>query len=144
MSSSFEGSEIFQASPEEILNLINNFEAYKEFLPGCIESTRMPSSEDDSVKGRLVFSLMNNTYSFESINKTDGFDVFISQSKGPFKDFSAIWSLESIDSKNTKVKFLTKFQLPFFLKIFAKHRLIEKIGTKFMEAFKKQLTEQNQ
>ena len=144
MSSSFEGSEIFQASPEEILNLINNFEAYKEFLPGCIESTRMPSSEDDLVKGRLVFSLMNNTYSFESINKTDGFDVCISQSKGPFKDFSAKWSLESIDSKNTKVKFLTKFQLPFFLKIFAKHRLIEKIGTKFMEAFKKQLTEQNQ
>jgi len=144
MSSSFEGSEIFQASPEEILNIINNFEAYQEFLPGCIESTRMPSSEDDSVKGRLVFSLMNNTYSFESINKTDGFDVFISQSKGPFKDFSAIWSLESLDSKNTKVKFLTKFQLPFFLKIFAKHSLIEKIGTKFMEAFKKQLTEQNQ
>ena len=144
MSSSFEGSEIFQASPEEILNLINNFEAYQEFLPGCIESTRMPSSEDDLVKGRLVFSLMNNTYSFESINKTHGFDVCISQSKGPFKDFSAIWSLESIDSKNTKVKFLTKFQLPFFLKIFAKQSLIEKIGTKFMEAFEKQLTEQNQ
>ena len=144
MSSRFEGSEIFQASPEEILSLINNFEAYKEFLPGCIESTRMPSSEDDLVKGRLAFSLMNKTYSFESINKTDGFDVCISQSKGPFKDFSAIWSLESIDSKNTKVKFLTKFQLPFFLKIFAKHSLIEKIGTKFMEAFEKQLTEQNQ
>ena len=143
MSSSFEGSEIFQASPEEILNLINNFEAYKEFLPGCIESTRMPSSEDDLVKGRLVFSLMNNTYSFESINKTNGFDVCISQLKGPFKDFSAIWSLESIDSKNTKVKFLTKFQLPFFLKIFAKHSLIEKIGTKFMKAFEKQLTEGN-
>ena len=144
MSSSFEGSEIFQASPEEILNLINNFEAYKEFLPGCIESTKMSSSEDDLVKGRLVFSLMNKTYSFESINKTDGFDVCISQSKGPFKDFSAIWSLESIDSKNTKVKFLIKFQLPFFLKIFAKQSLIEKIGTKFMEAFEKQLTEQNQ
>ena len=143
MSSKFEGSEIFQASPEEILNLINNFEAYKEFLPGCIESTRMPSSEDDLVKGRLVFSLMNKTYSFESINKTDGFDVCISQSKGPFKNFSAIWSLESIDSKNTKVKFLTKFQLPFFLKIFAKHSLIEKIGKKFMEAFEKQLKEQN-
>ena len=143
MSSSFEGSEIFQASPEEILNLINNFEAYKEFLPGCIESTRMSSSEDDLVKGRLVFSLMNKIYSFESINKTDGFNVCISQSKGPFNDFSAKWSLESIDSKNTKVKFLTKFQLPFFLKIFAKHSLIEKIGTKFMKAFEKQLTEQN-
>jgi len=139
MRTSFEGSEIFQASPEKILSLINNFELYKEFLPGCIESTRLPCDEDGLVKGRLVFSLMSKTYSFESINKTHGFEVNISQSQGPFKDFSAIWSLESIDSHTTKVKFLTKFQLPFFLKIFAKQSLVEKIGTKFMQAFEDQL-----
>tara|TARA_Y100000816_G_C26049286_1_gene550018 strand:- start:392 stop:826 length:435 start_codon:yes stop_codon:yes gene_type:complete len=139
MLSSFEGSEIFKSSPEEILSLINNFELYKEFLPGCIESTRLASDEDGSVKGRLVFSLMSKTYSFESINKTHGFDVNISQSKGPFIDFSAMWSLKSIDSKNTQVKFFTEFRLPFFLKIFAKQSLIEKIGTKFIQAFEKQL-----
>tara|TARA_B100000941_G_scaffold20210_1_gene12109 strand:- start:31 stop:465 length:435 start_codon:yes stop_codon:yes gene_type:complete len=139
MSSSFEGSEIFQESPEKILSLINNFEVYKEFLPGCIESLRLPCDEAGSAKGRLVFSLINKTYTFESINKTHGFDVNISQSQGPFTDFSAIWSLEVIDSKNTKVKFLTKFQLPFFLKIFATQSFIEKIGTKFMKAFEKQL-----
>ena len=143
MRTSFEGSEIFQASPEKILSLINNFELYKEFLPGCIESTRLPCDEDGLVKGRLVFSLMSKTYSFESINKIRGFEVNISQSQGPFKDFSAIWSLESIDSNTTKVKFLTKFQLPFFLKIFAKQSLIEKIGTKFMQAFEDQLNAKN-
>ena len=116
MSTSFEGSEIFHASPEKILSLINNFELYKEFLPGCIESSRLPCDEDGLVKGRLVFSLMSKTYSFESINKTHGFDVNISQSQGPFIDFSAMWSLELIDSNNTQVKFLTEFRLPFFLK----------------------------
>ena len=139
MKSSFEVSEIFQASPEKILSLINNFELYKDFLPGCIESTRLPCDEVGSVKGRLVFSLMSKTYSFESINKTHGFDVNISQSQGPFIDFSALWSLELIDSNNTKVKFLTKFRLPFFLKIFAKQSHIEKIGTKFIQAFEEQL-----
>ena len=139
MSSSFEVSEIFQASPEKILSLINNFEVYKDFLPGCIESTRLSRGEDGSVKGRLVFSLMSKTYSFESKNKTHGFDVRISQSKGPFIDFTAVWSLELIDSKNTKVNFFAKFQLPFFLKIFAKQSLIKKIGTKFMQAFEEQL-----
>ena len=39
MTTSFEGSAIFHASPEKILSLINNFELYKEFLPGCIESS---------------------------------------------------------------------------------------------------------
>ena len=139
MTTSFEGSAIFHASPEKILNLINNFELYKEFLPGCIESSRLPCDEDGFVKGRLVFSLMSKTYSFESINKTHGFDVNISQSQGPFTDFSAKWSLELIDSNTTKVNFLTEFQLPFFLKIFAKQNLIEKIGTKFMQAFEEQL-----
>ena len=139
MTTSFEGSAIFHASPEKILNLINNFELYKEFLPGCIESSRLPCDEDGFVKGRLVFSLMSKTYSFESINKTHGFNVNISQSQGPFTDFSAKWSLELIDSNTTKVNFLTEFQLPFFLKIFAKQNLIEKIGTKFMQAFEEQL-----
>ena len=82
---------------------------------------------------------MSKTYSFESINKTHGFDVNISQSQGPFTDFSAMWSLELIDSKNTQVKFFAEFRLPFFLKIFAKQSLIEKIGTKFIQAFEKQL-----
>lgn len=139
MTTSFEGSAIFHASPEKILNLINNFELYKEFLPGCIESTRLSCDEDGLVKGRLVFSLMSKTYSFESINKTHGFNVNISQSQGPFTDFSAMWSLELIDSNTTKVNFLSEFQLPFFLKIFAKQSLIEKIGTKFMQAFEEQL-----
>ena len=143
MTTSFEGSAIFHASPEKILNLINNFELYKEFLPGCIESSRLPCDEDGFVKGRLVFSLMSKTYSFESINKTHGFNVNISQSQGPFTDFSAMWSLELIDSNTTKVNFLSEFQLPFFLKIFAKKSLIEKIGTKFMQAFEEQLNAKN-
>ena len=139
MTTSFEGSEIFHASPEKILSLINDFELYKDFLPGCIESSRLQCDEDGLVKGRLVFSLMNKTYSFESKNKTHGFNVNISQSQGPFTDFSAMWSLELIDSNTTKVNFSSKFQLPFFLKIFAKQSLIEKIGTKFMLAFEEQL-----
>ena len=139
MTTSFEGSAIFHASPEKILNLINNFELYRDFLPGCIESSRLPCDEDGFVKGRLVFSLMSKIYSFESINKTHGFNVNISQSQGPFTDFSAMWSLELIDSNTTKVNFLSEFQLPFFLKIFAKKSLIEKIGTKFMQAFEEQL-----
>ena len=139
MTTSFEGSAIFHASPEKILNLINNFELYRDFLPGCIESSRLPCDEDGLVKGRLVFSLMSKIYTFESINKTHGFNVNISQSQGPFTDFSAMWSLELIDSNTTKVNFFSEFQLPFFLKIFAKQSLIEKIGTKFMQAFEEQL-----
>ena len=140
MSSSFEGSEIFIASPKRILLLINNFESYKEFLPGCLESSKLPDAEAGFVLGRLVFSVLNKTYAFESNNKTIGHEVSITQSKGPFLDFHALWSLEAIDENQTKVRFQTTFTLPFALSIIATQSLIDKIGHKFINAFATQLS----
>ena len=140
MSCSFEGSEIFLASPERILALINDFESYKEFLPGCLESSKLPDPEEGFVSGRLVFSLLNKTYAFESNNKTTGHEVSIIQSKGPFLDFHAFWSLEVIDENQTKVRFRTTFTLPFALSIIATQSLINKIGHKFINAFATQLS----
>ena len=139
MSSSFEGSEIFEAPPEKIFALINNFESYKDFLPGCLESSRLADDEEGCVMGRLVFSLLNKTYAFESNNQTNGQEISITQSKGPFLDFYALWALEAINENQTKVKFETKFTLPFVLKIIATQSMIDNIGQKFINAFANQL-----
>ena len=139
MSHSFEGFEIFEAPPERILALINNFESYKEFLPSCLESSRLADDEEGFVMGRLVFSLLNKTYAFESNNQTNGQEISITQSKGPFLDFYALWTLEPINENQTKVKFETKFTLPFVLKIIATQSMIDNIGQKFINAFANQL-----
>ena len=139
MSSSFEGSEIFEAPPERILALINNFESYKEFLPSCLESSRLADDEEGYVMGRLVFSLLNKTYAFESNNQTNGQEISITQSKGPFLDFYALWTLEAINENQSKVEFKTKFTLPFVLKIIATQSMIDNIGHKFINAFANQL-----
>ena len=139
MSHSFEGFKIFEAPPERILALINNFESYKEFLPSCLESSRLADDEEGYVMGRLVFSLLNKTYAFESNNQTNGQEISITQSKGPFLDFYALWTLEAINENQTKVKFETKFTLPFVLKIIATQSMIDNIGQKFINAFANQL-----
>ena len=139
MSSSFEGSDIFDSPPERIIALINNFESYKEFLPSCLESSRLADDEEGYVMGRLVFSLLNKTYAFESNNQTNGQEISITQSKGPFLDFYALWTLEPINENQTKVKFETKFTLPFVLKIIATQSMIDNIGQKFINAFANQL-----
>ena len=89
--------------------------------------------------GRLVFSLLNKTYAFESNNQTNGQEISITQSKGPFLDFYALWTLEAINENQTKVKFETKFTLPFVLKIIATQSMIDNIGQKFINAFANQL-----
>ena len=139
MSSSFEGSEVFKAPPEKILSLINNFELYKDFLPGCLESSRLPNSKEGYVIGRLVFSLLNKTYVFESENETKGRQVSITQSKGPFLDFFALWTIEIVNDNYTKVIFKTKFTLPFVLRVIASQSMIDKIGSMFINAFENQL-----
>ena len=139
MSHSFEGFEIFEAPPERILALINNFESYKEFLPSCLESSRLADDEEGYVMGRLVFSLLNKTYAFESNNQTNGQEISITQSKGPFLDFYALWTLEAINENQSKVEFETKFTLPFVLKIIATQSMIDNIGCKFINAFANQL-----
>ena len=99
----------------------------------------MPDAEAGFVLGRLVFSVLNKTYAFESIIKTIGHEVSITQSKGPFLDFHALWSLEVIDENKTKVRFQTTFTLPFALSIIATQSLLDKIGHKFINAFATQL-----
>jgi len=139
MPSSFEDSRTFKASPEKILDLVNNFQAYKEFLPGCLESSRLPDTEKGLIRGKLVFSILNKTYSFESENETIGHEVQIKQLEGPFLDFYALWSFELIDKNITLVKFKANFKLPLFLRIFGQQNLVDRIGGKFIEAFEQQL-----
>jgi len=140
MPKNFERSQKFFAEPESILELINNFEVYKTFLPGCLESKRLSSSSETQVRGLLVFGLLNKTYEFESVNQTDKYEVQIKQAKGPFTHFSASWSLTLCEPGITEVHFSASFTLPFFLKIFARQSAIDSMGDKFLNAFAGQLT----
>ena len=140
MSQSFEKSQIFQANPDLILELINNFEVYRNFLPGCIESKRLPSNSKKQVRGFLIFALLNKTYEFESVNQTDGYEVQINQAKGPFAEFSAQWSLFLSEPGITEVQFSCCFKLPFFLRVFARQSTIDAMGDKFLTAFAEQLS----
>ena len=141
MPQNFERSQNFFAEPESILELINNFEIYKTFLPGCLESKRLPSNSETQVRGLLVFGLLNKTYEFESVNQTDGYKIQIKQVKGPFTQFSASWSLASSEPGVTRVHFSSSFKLPFFLKIFARQSAIDAMGENFLNAFAGQLSE---
>ena len=139
MLKNFELSQDFQADPESILALINDFESYKKFLPGCLESKKLSSDSDQLIRGFLAFGILNNTYEFESLNKTDGYNVKIDQVSGPFSEFSASWVLTSLDSGATNVFFQVSFKLPLYLQIFARQSMINSIGEKFVNAFADQI-----
>lgn len=78
-------------------------------------------------------------YLFESKNQILENKVSITQSKGPFTNFSALWTLEVIDKNLTKVAFQAKFTLPFALNIITTQSLVNKVGHKFIAAFSDQL-----
>jgi ribosome-associated toxin RatA of RatAB toxin-antitoxin module len=78
-------------------------------------------------------------YLFESRNQILENQVSITQSKGPFTNFNALWTLEVIDKNLTKVEFQAKFTLPFALNIITTQSLVNKVGHKFIVAFSDQL-----
>ena len=139
MLQNFERSQNFQSDPESILVLINNFEAYKNFLPGCLESKKLSEDSKQNITGLLVFGILNQTYEFESFNQTNGYNVKIKQVAGPFSKFSATWTLKLLESEVTNVLFQASFELPFFLKIFARQSIIDAMGERFLNAFAEQL-----
>ena len=139
MSQNFERSQKFYSEPESILALINDFEVYKNFLPGCLESKKLSVASEETVRGLLIFGLFDKTYEFESINKTNGHHVKIEQAKGPFSSFSASWTLHSSEKGITNVLFRASFKLPFFLKILVRQSVIDSMGERFLNAFAEQL-----
>ncbi|MDA7796419.1 SRPBCC family protein [Gammaproteobacteria bacterium] len=136
----FERSQDFKADPTSILELINDFESYKRFLPGCLESKKLSAESDEVIRGLLVFGLLNQTYEFESANHIEGYTVKINQVSGPFSSFSASWSLTLLESGATNVLFQASFALPLYLQIFARQGVIDSMGERFVNAFATQIS----
>ena len=59
MPNSFSYEEFIDQKPEIVFDLISDFADYKNFLPGCINSESISSSESFDI-GRLEFNFSDN------------------------------------------------------------------------------------
>ena len=76
----------------DIFRLIENYENYEKFVPGCKSSSKKVISESVS-QGTLNFEFLNKRYRFVSLNNSSEDRIQMKQLEGPFKSFLHIGKL---------------------------------------------------
>ena len=133
MLNSYNYEEYVEKAPDKVFNLISDFTQYKNFLPGCIKSEVLSSSDDYEI-GKLEFNFFGKEYLIESQNYIYPNELRIKQIQGPFNRLDAKWQVFEKDS-GSLISFSTNFEAPFFLKPFINQTIIDAFAKKFIDAF---------
>ena len=118
--------------------MIENYENYEKFVPGCKSSSKKVISESVS-QGTLNFEFLNKRYRFVSLNNSSEDRIQMEQLEGPFKSFFAHWKIESIDALNTKVQFYAEFEIGFVMSVILNDFMINNLKDLMIQTLKKQL-----
>ncbi|MSP53060.1 MAG: type II toxin-antitoxin system RatA family toxin [Gammaproteobacteria bacterium] len=122
-------------STQQMYSLVNDVEAYPEFLPWCKRSTIIDSgtnwmeAELAVHKGPVeqTFSTRNTGIPYESIQMV--------LSNGPFKKLHGQWLFNVLDDKSCKIEFKLDFELGQTPLAFILRPLFNKIATTMVDAF---------
>ena len=133
MLNSYNYEEYVEKEPDKVFNLISDFTQYKNFLPGCINSEVLSSSDDYEI-GKLEFNFFGKEYLIESQNYIYPNELRIKQIQGPFNRLDAKWQVFEKDS-GSLISFSTNFEAPFFLKPFINQTIIDAFANKLIHAF---------
>jgi len=118
--------------------LIENYENYEKFVPGCKSSSKKVISESVS-QGTLNFEFLNKRYRFVSLNNSSEDRIQMKQLEGPFKSFFAHWKIESIGALKTKVQFYAEFETSFVMSVILNDFMINNLKDLMIKTLKKQL-----
>ena len=122
----------------DIFRLIENYENYEKFVPGCKSSSKKVISESVS-QGTLNFEFLNKRYRFVSLNNSSEDRIQMEQLEGPFKSFFAHWKIESIDTLKTKVQFYAEFETGLVMSVILNDFMINNLKDLMIKTLKKQL-----
>jgi ribosome-associated toxin RatA of RatAB toxin-antitoxin module len=91
-------SALVAATPQRMFELINDVEAYPQFVPGCAGARVISRSEDEVVAALDIRKGLLRT-SFTTRNTLrDGHSVHMALVEGPFRALTGLWTLSPISA----------------------------------------------
>ncbi len=126
---------------EKMYDLVNDIEAYSEFLPGCTES-KIVRQEEDSIQAKLTLSGGGFSKSFTTSNRLQKNKMIeISLVNGPFRQLEGFWAFEPT-KKGCKVHLSLEFEFASNLLAFAFSPVFEQVAHKLIHAFSERAKQQ--
>ncbi len=128
-------SAIVGYSAEQMFALVDDIEAYPQFLPWC-RSSAVLGRTADSVTAKLSVGLKGIQQSFTTENSNrPAASIQMRLVEGPFRKFVASWKFEPLGEHAAKIEFSMNYQLSAGLVAKVLGPLFDHIADTMVEAF---------
>jgi ribosome-associated toxin RatA of RatAB toxin-antitoxin module len=129
-------------SPDQIFDLVNDIEAYPQFLPWC-KSSKIITKSGDKVTASLAISKagLNHTFTTENTN-IQGESIKIKLVDGPFNHLEGFWQFKPIGNNDgTKIQLDMDFEITNRVLAAALGPVFTQISGSLVDAFCKRAQE---
>lgn len=129
-----ERSALVNYSAQQMFDLINDIEAYPQFMEGCV-GAKILARGDNWVEARLDLSKAGVQQSFVTRNQLQPpLCMTLQLVDGPFKSLAGAWRFTPLGEAACKVAFSLEFELQNRLLGLAVGKLFEAVSTKQVDA----------
>ena len=134
MATKVERSALVHYSTQQMFDLVNDIEAYPQFMEGCV-GAKILARGDDWLEARLDLSKAGVTQSFITRNQLQApFKMSMHLVDGPFNYLRGVWQFTPLNEQACKVSFLLEFEMKSRLLGMAAGKLFESVGAKQVDA----------
>ncbi len=125
-------SALVDYSAQQMFDLINDIEAYPEFMTGCL-AAKLIEKTDDFVEAELTLGKSGFQQSFTTRNELQAPELMVMRFvEGPFSSFEGRWQFQALTETAAKVSLDLEFE-------FANPILAMTVGKWFEETAGKQV-----
>jgi len=129
-------AEIIPVSSKQMFELVNDIEAYPEFLPWCSDA-RIERQFRNGIVATVSVAKGPMHQSFTTENHNREFDrIEMGLLKGPFKHFRGVWRFDDV-SDGCRVSFDLDFEFSNRLLAIALSKIFETITESMIKAFRR-------
>ncbi|MBE2898170.1 type II toxin-antitoxin system RatA family toxin [Pasteurellaceae bacterium 20609_3] len=128
-------------SAQQMYQLVNDYEQYPHFLPGCVGAHTLNRSEKE-LTAELVISKAGISQQFTTHNVMQpNREILIELVEGPFRFLKGMWRFDPLDECSCIIRLQLEFEFSNFLisKVFGK--IFEQLTQKMVAAFKQRANE---
>lgn len=134
MQKRIERSALLPYSVERLFDLVNDIEAYPQFMRGCLDANVLATGED-WIKGRLTLGKGGIKHSFTTLNRLHRPSrIEMALEEGPFSHLEGSWRFDALGESGCKVTLSLCFSFKSRLLAVAAGKGFESIASQQVDA----------
>lgn len=123
-------------SAPQMYRLVNNYQAYPEFVPGCVASRTLIQGENQQT-AELTISKAGISHKFTTQNTmVENRSIKMQLVDGPFKFLHGEWKFEPMDEQSCQISLYLEFEFSNPLIGLAFGKIFTHLTSKMIDAFK--------